>query len=144
VRIDEREDHLGVDGHVGLVALDPVSGEELLVVRDDPVVDPGHPSVPDRVVVRRDRRMPLRVVADVDQRLAGGGGEDDRVEQRARSRLLLVDDEWAVRAVRVADGVGAPLRDPGQQGLCRERSVHSRGVAEAVASDAAHVDVSYR
>ena len=84
--------------------------------------------------------MSLGVVADVDQRLTGGGGEDDGVEQRARPGLLLVDDEWAVRAVRVSDSVGAALRDPGEQGLRRERSIRSRGVAEAVASDAAHAD----
>ncbi len=80
VRLDEREDHLRVDGHLGLVTLDAVACEELLVVRDDPVVDARHGAVADGVVVRGDRRVALRVVADVDEHLPGSGGHDDGVE----------------------------------------------------------------
>ena len=37
--VDEREDRLGVDGHLRLLPLEAVAGEDLLVVQDDPVVD---------------------------------------------------------------------------------------------------------
>ena len=36
----EREDRLRVDGHLRLGPLERVAGEDLLVVQDDPVVDP--------------------------------------------------------------------------------------------------------
>ena len=39
-KLREREDDLGVDRHLGLRALDAVLREELVVVLDDPVVDP--------------------------------------------------------------------------------------------------------
>ena len=124
VRLDEGEDDLGVDGHLGLVAVDVVAPEELLVVGDDPVVDPRHVAVANGVVVRGDRRVPLRVVADVHQRLARRGGDEDGLEQGARSRLLLVHLERPLRAVRVADGVCAALGDPGEQRLRGQRPVH--------------------
>lgn len=138
VRVDEREDDLGVDRHLRVVPLDPVAREELLVVRDDPVVDPCDAAVADRMIVRRDRGVALRVVTNVDQRLARGMREDNVLEQGARSGLLLVDDERAARAVGVADGVGATLGDTGEECLRGERAVHPRRVAEGVASDAAH------
>ena len=85
VRVDEGEDHLGVDRHLGLVPGDAVTNEQLVIVLDDPVVDPDDAPVTNGVVVRRDRRMPLGVVADVDERLLRRRGEDDRVEHRARA-----------------------------------------------------------
>ena len=69
--LGEGEDRLGVDGHLRMRALEAVAGEDLLVVDDDPVVDPDDRAVPDRVVVRLDRRMALRVVANVHEHLRG-------------------------------------------------------------------------
>ena len=83
--LGEREDDLGVDGRVGLGAGDPVLREELVVVLDDPVVDPDDRAVPDRVVVRGEARMTLRVVADVDEELGRVLGHADPLEQRGRS-----------------------------------------------------------
>src|SRR5205085_10969568 len=73
--LGEREDRLGVDGHLGLGALDAVAVEDLLVVEDDPVVDADDGAVADRVVVRLDRRVALRIVADVEQGFARLGRE---------------------------------------------------------------------
>src|SRR5205823_12138394 len=67
----EREDRLGVDGHPGLGAGAGVGGEQLVVVEDDPVVDTDDRAVSHRVVVGRDRRMALRVVAHVYEKLSG-------------------------------------------------------------------------
>ena len=86
--------------------------------------------------------MPLRVVADVDERLPRRRRDGDRVEHRARAGLLLVDGERAVRADRVSDGIRAALGDPGQQCLSRECSIDLRLVADAVACDSAHVSSS--
>ena len=72
--LGEREDRLGVDGHLRLGALEAVAREDLLVVDDDPVVDPDDRAVPDRVVVRLDRGMALRVVAHVDEHLGRAAG----------------------------------------------------------------------
>ena len=65
----EGEDRLGVDGHLRLGPLEAVAREDLLVVQDDPVVDPDDAAVPDRVVVRLDPGMALRVVPHVHERL---------------------------------------------------------------------------
>ena len=67
--VDEREDRLGIDRHLGLMPLEAVPREDFLVVDDDPVVDALDGSMADGMVVGRDPRMALRVVADVDQRL---------------------------------------------------------------------------
>jgi hypothetical protein len=115
-----------------------VALEELLVVGDDPVVDPDHRAVADGVVVGLDRRMALRVVAHVDERLGRVEGNPDAVEQLARARALLVDAGSAPAAVRIADGVRAALGDPREQGLGCERPVDARGLAQAIAGDAAH------
>jgi len=142
VRVDEGEDHLGVDGHLGLVPRDAVAGEELVVVRDDPVVDPDDAPVTDGVVVRGDRGMPLRVVAHVDECLPRGRRDDERLEHRAGTGLLLVDGKRAVPADRVSHRVRAALGDPGQQCLSRKCSIDLRLVADAVACDSAHVSSS--
>jgi hypothetical protein len=115
-----------------------VTREELLVVGDDAVVHARHRPVPDGVVVRGDRRVSLRVVADMDEDLPGGGGDQDRVEEGARPGLLLVHLELPDIAVRIPDGVGATLGDAGEKRLRGQRSVHPRSGPEAVASDAAH------
>ena len=73
-KLHEREDGLGVDGHVRLVARDPVPLEERVVVLDQAVVDPDHAAMPDGVVVGGDLGMALRVVAHVDERLPRAGG----------------------------------------------------------------------
>ena len=69
-KLHEREDRLRVDRHLRLRALDPVPGEELVVVGDDAVVHADDRAVPDRVVVGLDVRMAFREVPDVDERLA--------------------------------------------------------------------------
>ena len=74
----EREDRLGVDGHLRLRAGAAERGEELVVVDDDPVVDPDHRPVAHGVVVGGDRRMTLGVVADVDEQLGRGWGTEIR------------------------------------------------------------------
>ena len=135
----EGEDHLGVDAHLRVGALDSVLGEQLLVVEDDPVVDSDHGAVADRVVVRGDRRVALRVVAHVDEHLRGALRDDDLVEERARSRALLVDvDAFGVAAVGVADRIGAALGDPGEERLGSERPVGRAGGGEAISSYSAH------
>ena len=58
-RVDEGEDRLGVDGHLGLLPLEAVAGEDLLVVEDDPVVHALDRAVADGVVVRGDPRWPF-------------------------------------------------------------------------------------
>ena len=88
--LGEREDRLRVDGHVRMGALEAVAGEDLLVVDDDPVVDPDDRAVPDRVVVRLDRGMALGVVADVHEHLRRRGGNVQLVEELARARAPLV------------------------------------------------------
>ena len=96
----EREDRLGVDGHLRLRALEAVAGEDLVVVLDDPVVDPDDGAVPDRVVVRLDRRVALRVVADVDEHLVAAVGNVQLVEQLARAGALLDDRRRAASEPR--------------------------------------------
>ena len=61
--------------------------EELLVVRNDPVVDPDDAPVPDRVVVGCDGRVALRVVAHVNERLGGSstGRRSSRASRSPRS-----------------------------------------------------------
>ena len=65
--LGQGEDRLGVDRHLWMGALEAVVGEDLLVVDDDPVVDPDDGAVPDRVVVRLDRGMALGVVTYVHE-----------------------------------------------------------------------------
>jgi hypothetical protein len=65
----EREDGLGVDGHLHVRALDSVAGEEIVVVCDDAVVNTDDGSMPNRVVVDVDVRMALREVANVEDDL---------------------------------------------------------------------------
>jgi hypothetical protein len=88
--------------------------------------------------------VPLRVVADVDERLSGVLGDTDAVEELARARALLVDPDGTLAAMGVAHGVGAALGDPGQERLRGERPVDARGRAQAIAGDPAHgfLDVS--
>ena len=74
MELHQREDRLRVDGHLGLGPVEPVTGEELLVVLDDAVVNPDHRSVADRMVVGDDRRVTLREVANVDEGLRGVAG----------------------------------------------------------------------
>ena len=101
----EREDRLGVDRHPRLGAGALELGEELVVVDDDPVVDPDHRAVPDGMVVGRDRRVALRVVAHVDEELGGRVGHVDALEKLARGRPLLRHDR-----IRIARGRGGRTR----------------------------------
>ena len=139
VRVDEGEDRLAVDGHVGLVPLEAVPGEDLLVVDDDPVVNAFDGAVPNGMVVGLDARMTLRVVAHVQDRLIGLLRDCEAVEERARSGALLVERQVAGRtAVRIARGVRAALRDAREQGLSRERSVDATRAMKAVSGNSAH------
>ena len=100
----------------GLGARDPVLVEELVVVLDDPVVDPDHRAVADRVVVGGEAGVALRVVAHVHEQLRRLLGHADPVEQGGRAGALLVQrDRGAGLPERVADGVGATLGDPGEE-----------------------------
>ena len=56
--------------------------EELVVVEDDPVVDPDDRAVPDRMVVGSDRRVALRVVAHVHEQLVGAVRHRDALEEQ--------------------------------------------------------------
>ena len=121
-------------------------GEQLVVVQDDPVVDPDDRPVPNRVVVGRDRRVALRVVADVDEQLGRRLRHRDPLEQLAGGRALLRDDGIGVlgAAVGVADGVGAALGDACEQGLSRERPVDGAARGKAVAGNPAHISKAPR
>ena len=136
----EREDRLGVDGHPRLRARAGVGGEQLVVVEDDPVVDPDDRSVPDRVVVGRDRRMALRVVAHVDENLGRVRWHRDPLEQTARGRALLRDDRIPVggAAMGIPDCVRAAVGDPRKERLRRERAVDAAPLREAISGDSAH------
>src|SRR5262245_17871556 len=139
VLVDEGEDRLGVDGHVRLVPFKVVPGEDLLVVDDDPVVDALDGAVADGVVVGGDLRVPLRVVAHVQEGLARVLRDVEAVEERARSGALFVKLEvTAVGAIGVANRVGAPLGDPCEQGLARECPVDPARVMQAVSGYSTH------
>ena len=138
--LGEGEDRLGVDRHLGMCALEAVVGEDRLVVDDDPVVDPDHRAVADRVVVRLDRRMPLGVVAHVHEHLRRRRRDVDLVQQLAGARTALVHRDGAARApVRVADGVRTAFGDPGQERLRRERPLDARLGAQAITGNSAHM-----
>jgi hypothetical protein len=137
--LDECEDQLGVDGHAGLGTRNAVGCEQLVVVGDRAVVDPDDRSVADRVVVRLDARVALRVVPDVQERLGRCGRDGDLLQEGAGSRSLLANGHRAgVRAIRVPDGVGAPLGDSGEQSLRGERPVDVAAGAQAVSGNSAH------
>src|SRR5205085_1136608 len=96
--------------------------------------------VADRVVVRVDRRVTLRVVADVDEKLRRRLGDVNPVEELARAASLLHDGGVADArsTVRVSDGVGAPFGDPCEQRLGSQRPWNGRIRAQAVTSDSTH------
>ena len=143
-QLHQREDRLGVDGHVALGALEPVPGEHVVVVLDDAVVDSHHGRRAGSDGCSRDLRVTLRVVAHVDEGVLGGGRDLDLVEERAGTASQLRDAATAPSALsrRIADGVGAALRDPGEQRLRRERSLDGRLGVQAVARNAAHIRYS--
>jgi hypothetical protein len=139
--LGEREDRGGVDRHLGLGVDKAVPGEDLFVVRDDPVVDPDHAPVPDGVVVRLDRGVALGVVANVDEHLGGVVGDADAIEERTGTGALLANRDAPARAVGIADGVGATLGDSRQQSLGGERAVEVAVRVEVVSGDSAHIRV---
>ena len=124
-RFRDREDDLGVDGHLGVVPAPAVPREELVVVLDDAVVDADDGAVPHGMVVGGDRRRALREVADVQEDLRCEGRHRELLDQRAGARLLLVHHEAraAAVAVGVADRVLATLGDPREQRLRGERAI---------------------
>ena len=137
--VHERKDRLGIDRHPGLGALDPVALEDLLVVRDPTVVDADDCPVPDRMVVGEQGGVALRELAHVDERLGGVVWQLDAVEERRCPRPLLVDMHAAVSsAVRVSDGIGTTLGDPGEQGLRGQRPINRRGGVDAEAGNSTH------
>ena len=137
--MDEREDRLGVDRHLGLCACEAGPREDLLVVLDDPVVDADDRAVPDRVVVGADPRMALRVVAHMDENLVRDCRYGNVVEDGARSGALLVHGHAARGvAVRVADCICATLGDSCKERLRAERTIDLGSMVDAVSRDAAH------
>src|SRR5262249_25896594 len=137
----DREDRLGVDRHLRLRAGAVVGLEQLVVVRDDPVVNPDHRPVADRMVVGRDRRVALRVVPHVHEQLGRLGRHRDAVEEHGGRRPLLDDRHVAAprQAVGVPDRVGATLGDRGQERLGGEGPLDAGGGGETEARYAAHV-----
>ncbi len=137
--LHEGEDRLRVDRHLRLRPVDPVAGEELVVVGDDPVVHADDSPVPDRMVVRLDVRMTLREVPNVDEGLARLRRHRELVEQRARAAAELRHLRGrALAAMCVSDGVGTALGDAREQGLRGQRPVDGRVRIEAESGDAAH------
>ena len=131
-QLHEGEDRLGVDGHVGLGPLDRVPGEDLLVVDDDPVVDPDDRAVPDRMVVGENGGVALGVVTHVHQRVG-------RVGRAARPRRAVPWRRSAAcessRSSRRRGGRSrphlhraprSPRAAPGLQGCDRRWSQHRR------------------
>src|SRR5262249_43518918 len=141
--VDEGEDRLAVDGHLGLVPLEAVAVEDLLVVDDDPVVHALHGAVPHRVVVGLYPRMALRVVPHMQDRLVRILWDRQAVEERARPGALLVKREVFSRpAIRIPRSVGAALCDAGEQRLSRERSVYATRAMKAISGDSTHSAIS--
>src|SRR3954471_21714438 len=103
-------------------------------------MDPDDRSVPDRVIVRGDRRMPLRVVTDMDEQLVDLLRHVHAVEELRGGGALLDDGRVGVAraAVGVSDGVGAPLGDRCEQSLGGQRPLETRTGAEAISGYATH------
>ena len=135
------EDRLGVDGHPGLGTGAGVGGKQLVVVEDDPVVNPDHRPVPHRVIVGGDRRMALRVVADMHENLGRVFRNGDPLEQMPRRRPLLGHDRIAIRRppIGVTDCIRAAVGDPGQERLRGKRAVDPAPRREAISGDSAHL-----
>ena len=126
--LDQREDRFGVDRHLGLGALEAVLGEDLLVVGDDPVVDPDHAAVAHRMVVGRERRMALGVVTDVDEELVRSRWDPHEIEELARPGALLVHrDGYPVAPEGVSRGVRAATGDGCQKRLSGQRLIDAAG-----------------
>ena len=137
--LGQRKDDLGVDSHVCLRALDRLVLEELVVVDDDPVVYADDRSMADRMVVGGETRVALRIVPDVHEELRRRVGHLDVLDEGARAASLLVDSHVArFAAIRIANGVGAALGDPGKERPCRDRPVNRRSGAQAVSGDSTH------
>ena len=127
----------------GVARAEAELGEDRIVVRDESVVDADHGAVPDRVVVRLDGRVALRVVADVDERLRRAAGDLHAVEEPGRAAVLLVDvDVGPAVPPCVPDRVGAALGDPGEERLRRERALDAALAAEAISRNAAHMNAA--
>src|SRR5207247_5916362 len=101
--------------------------------------DPDDRAVADRVVVGAQARVPLRVVADVDEELRRPGGHLDQLEEAACARPLFVNGDMArPGAIGEPGRVRAALGDPRQQRPGRERPLDPTFVAEAVSGDSTH------
>ena len=124
----DREDRLRVHAHPRLGAGAGVGGEQLVVVRDDPVVDADDRPVPNGMVVGVDRGVALGVVAHVHQQLRHILGHRDPLEELRGGRALLDDGGVFLgsRAVGVPDGVGPSLGDGGEQCLRSQRPLDIR------------------
>ena len=113
--------------------------EELVVVRDDPVVDADDGAVPDRMVVGGEGGVALRVIPHMEERRARGRRDRDEIEQLAGAGALLVDGYGSVSGpVGVPGRIGASFRDRGEQNLGCERPVDAAFDAKAVSGDSAH------
>ena len=133
------EDDLRVDGHVRFGTVEAPLREELLVVLDDAVVDPDDGAVADGMIVGREGRVALRVVAYVDEHLTGLVRNAHRPEQLTGAGALLGDLEVeAGAAVRVSDRVRATLGDCRQESLRRESAIDAALAIQAISGDPAH------
>jgi hypothetical protein len=101
-------------------------------------VDADHRTVADGVVVRLERGVALRVVADVHERLAGIRRHADRIQKLARSSALLVHGQGHLgAAVAVADRVGASSGDSREEGLSSKGAIDPALDAQAISGDTA-------
>ena len=91
------------------------------------------------MVVGENGGVALGVVAHVDEGLRRVGGQLDVIEERRRTRPLLVNRHVrAGAAVGVADRVGTALGDPREQRLGCQRAVDRGLGVETVSGYSAH------
>jgi hypothetical protein len=94
--------------------------------------------VPNRMVVRGEARMALRVVAHMNEQLARLFRHADAVEERCGSRALLVHRNRRLRsAVGISDRVRAAFGDPGEERPGSDSPLDAAVEIEAISGDSA-------